>query len=77
MLYFFLKSKGFKDFKYGMDMDMYNMVVMDMDVVDIKTNTNTKCFEDKNKRWHISLYLLKICYFGLYISIENLESVLL
>ena len=27
------QSTGFKDFKYDMDMDMYNMVVMDIDVV--------------------------------------------
>ena len=44
----FLKSKGFNDFKY--DMDMKNMVVMDMDVLDSKTNTKTKtnikCFKD-------------------------------
>ena len=31
MYVIFLKSKGFNDFKYDMDMDMYNMVVMDMD----------------------------------------------
>ena len=31
----FLKSRGFKDFKYDMDMDMADMDVMDMDVVDI------------------------------------------
>ena len=36
----FLKGRGFKDLKY--DMDMSDIVVMDMDVVDIKTNTKTK-----------------------------------
>ena len=54
MYVIFLKSTGFKDFKYDMDMDMKNMVVMDMDVLDTKTNTNTKtktktntkCFKD-------------------------------
>ena len=38
MYVIFLKSRGFKDFKYDMDMDMSNM---DMDVVDKKTNTKT------------------------------------
>ena len=52
MYVIFLKSKGFKDFKYHMDMDMKNMVLMDMDGVDTKTNTktqtkkNTMCFKD-------------------------------
>ena len=36
MYVIFLKSRGFKDFKYGMDMDRSNM-----DVVDTKTKTNT------------------------------------
>ena len=44
MYVIFLKSKGFNDFKYDMDMDMYNMVVMNMDVVDTYTYTN--CFKD-------------------------------
>ena len=55
MFVIFLKSRGVKDFKYDMDMDMYNMVVMEMDAVDTKTDTktktqtktNTKCFKDQ------------------------------
>ena len=45
MYVIFLKGRGFKDFKYDMDMS-------DMDVVDPKTNTktqtqtNTMCFKN-------------------------------
>ena len=49
MYVIFLKSRGFKDFTYDMDMDMSDMDVMDMDVVDTekntKTQTNTRCFK--------------------------------
>ena len=38
----FLKSRGLKDFKYDIDMDM-----SDMDVVDTKTKTNIKCSKDQ------------------------------
>ena len=52
MYVIFLKSRGFNDFKYDMDMNVSDMAVMD--VVDTKTNiktktqtkTNTKCFKD-------------------------------
>ena len=40
MYVIFLKSRGFKDFKYDMDMNMKNMVLMEMDVVDTKTKTH-------------------------------------
>ena len=50
MYVIFLKSTGFKDFKYDMDMDMKNMVVMDMDVLDTKTNTNTNTKTKRKQR---------------------------
>ena len=54
MYVIFLKSREFKDFKFDMDIKVSDMAVMDMDVVDTKTNTkrntqtktNAKCFKD-------------------------------
>ena len=44
MYVIFLKSREFKVFKYDMDMNMSDMAVMDIDVVD--TKTNTRFFKD-------------------------------
>ena len=40
MYVIFLKSSGFRDFKY--DTDISDKVVMDMDLVDTKTNKTTR-----------------------------------
>ena len=40
MYVMFLKSRGFKDFKYGMDMDMADMDVVDIVMYYISSNAS-------------------------------------